>query len=70
MSTDLACTSATDSLAYTADCATVSRVTAQLGVNRYAYSPTSNLTRLELYIYNRQSKQTGVTDRVDRFVAP
>jgi hypothetical protein len=70
-STDLSCASQTDILAYAqADCATISRVTAQLAVDRSQINPTSNRSRLDLYIYDRQSSQPSLADRVDAFVGP
>jgi len=69
LSTDLTCASTADTLSYAAaDCATVSKVTAQLGVNRYPTNPTSNGGHLEFYVYDRQSNKTGAADKMDSFV--
>jgi hypothetical protein len=65
LSTDLVCESEADTLAYAlADCATVSKVTAQLIYTRRG-DPTDG-GRLELYVYDRQNPGTGGANRVDR----
>jgi hypothetical protein len=69
-SSDLACASTADTLAYTgADCATVSKVTAQMIFTRHPSNPTSDGGSIEFYVYNRQSAAApGAADRVDRLV--
>jgi hypothetical protein len=67
-STELLCASTVDTLAYaSASCATVSRVTAQLGVNRYPINPSANSTGLNLYIYDRAGDGSGAASKVDSF---
>lgn len=69
LSTDLVCASTADVLPYTgADCATVKRVTAQLGLNHYLDEPTINGGELTLYLYQRQGVGEGAADRVDKLV--
>jgi hypothetical protein len=66
LSTALVCASEADTLAYArANCATVSRVTAELGYNRYADDPTLDEGRLDLYVWDRQNPGTNGADRVD-----
>jgi len=66
-SADLICATEADTLAYTgASCALDRQVTAQLHFNRYVNSPATDGGSFELYVYERQSPQTGAADRVDR----
>jgi hypothetical protein len=67
-STELLCASTVDTLAYaSANCATVSRVTAQLGVNRYPSNSSANSTNLTLYVYDRAGESSGAASKVDSF---
>jgi hypothetical protein len=68
LSTDMSCASETDALPYAgADCATVSKVTAQLSITRSAANPTSDSGTLDLYAYQRQAP-AGAAARWDELV--
>ena len=67
LSPDLTWATEADTLAYTgARCAIDRQVTAQLHFTRYVSAPATDGGSLELYVYERQSPQTGAADRVDR----
>ena len=67
LSTDLTCATQADTLAYPgARCAIERQVTAQLHFTRYLSDRATDGGSLELYVYGRQSPQTGAADRVDR----
>jgi hypothetical protein len=68
LTTDLLCATEAETLSYAgADCATDSKVTAQMLFNHYVATPASDGGSLELYVYQRQSAApAGAADRVDR----
>jgi hypothetical protein len=68
LSQGLECQSETDALPYrSADCASVSMVTAQLGFNEYFDDAGTPGGQLELYVVGRDSSAApGAADRVDR----
>jgi hypothetical protein len=68
LSTDLSCANETDPLPYgRADCATVSKVTAQLSLARSYTEPSFARGRLDFYVYQRPSS-VGAANRTDELV--